>query len=215
MERDDTSCVVIGQSNTNARTLDTKAIPRTDRVRLMMKEVNHLQVIPGHMIPPRNIQVRNRCKLIELVAHAPGTPSVSNGNAHGIIDRWAWRRPGKVHPVIGVNVLLVPDAADLHICVFVNEGFLFAKVKTCVSHVGTIRTKDARVVIRDCIESDSWDIGPVVLVLLWDDKASACCNVVDGAIIVVMMMMGNLNLPQQTCRYALIDFWYSLPKDEI
>ncbi len=90
--------------------------------------MNHLQVIPRHVVPPGNVQISYRDKLVELVTHEARAPGISNRDAHGIVVLWAGRCPCKVHPVIGVDVFLVPDAADLHVCVLVDEGFFFAEV---------------------------------------------------------------------------------------
>lgn len=72
-----------------------------------------------------------------------------------------------------------------------------------------------RVFIRDCFEFGSWDIGPVILVVVWDDKRSASCNEVDGAIVVVMMMMRNLQRDQDEQGDAEIGPLSDIPRDGI
>jgi hypothetical protein len=86
-----------------------------------------LQILPRHLIPPRDIQVRNGRELIELIADEARAPRIGNRDAHGIGVLGARGGPGKVHPVICVDVLLVPDAADLHVGVFVDEWFVFTR----------------------------------------------------------------------------------------
>lgn len=67
----------------------------------------------------------------------PGTPRVGDTDSHDVVVVRARRRPG-IHPVVGLDVLLVPYRADLHVGISVDERLLFAvsvtpRLATCPS----------------------------------------------------------------------------------
>ena len=90
------------------------------------KRQKNLQIIPRHPILPHNIQITNRIPLIELIPDQSRRPGIGDGDRHARVRAGTALGPGEVHPVVGVGVLGVPDAADLEVGVFVDERVFFA-----------------------------------------------------------------------------------------
>lgn len=93
-------------------------------------------MIPWHLIAPRNNKPLHDTSKRLVPRRMSRIPRISRHNAHRRIVLGTTGCEDEVHPVGAVGVDLVPDAAELEIRVFVDEGlFLPGKVVNCLCWV--------------------------------------------------------------------------------
>ena len=88
------------------------------------------QVVMWHVVFPRKVQILRSQEMIELIANKARRPGICNSSYHRRVCTRTGCCPNKIHPIVGMNELVVPDRTNLHCGVFVLE-WLALPVEEC------------------------------------------------------------------------------------
>jgi hypothetical protein len=155
------------------------------------------------MIIPHDIKISDGRKLIEFIAHQAWRPRIGNTDSQWSVWTWTSLCPSKIHPIICMDVLFVPDSAHLHAFIAMDEWLILTAIQR--GRLEAIQIEKFCSGLEDLRHEgklDSRNTLPIVLVALWADQRRSSGDKIRRTVVMVVVVMRDLK--QKISRHGLV-----------